>query len=273
MSNTTLSFDELKDYSNQFTEIIGHSINNNNGNTYTNFYFANENDKNVKRPIIDRSMTHNKNSSANPNAMYIMADNLSIINSKSHITISRDHWNRSLLIHATVYFVSFDSDNKPMYNDGGCYYIINLDTMKITSIPMIPEIKRSYGKNGRLSPDCNVPSSKIRACVDSNLDKNIYPQPIYTDLNMYYDKKAYNGHVSVMSTIGYLLNAFKAFIIGAKKWKEDKLQINNLVQEEQTKAPVPNTKKREHSLSPGKSRKHSKQYKLKPSKSIDQNTD
>ena len=104
--------------------------------------------------------------------------------------------------------------------------------------------------------------------MDSNLDKNIYPQPVYTDLNMYHDKKAYSGHVSVMTTVKYLLNACKDFVIGAKKWKEDKLQVNNLVQEEQIKVPIL-TKKREHSLSPVQSRKYSKKYKLKPSKQTD----
>ena len=98
-------------------------------------------------------MSKNKNYPSNQNAIYLTCENMSVMNSKSHITISRDHWEKSLLIHATVYFVTFDDNNDPVYNDGGCYYIMDLEKMTVSSVQMVPEIKRSYGKNRRLSID------------------------------------------------------------------------------------------------------------------------
>ena len=222
MSNK-LTFDDLKNYSNLFTEIVGHAISNIRDKTFTSFYFANDNDKMIRRPIIEKSMVDNEQASANPNAIYLTVENLSVINSKSHITISRDHWNKSLLVHATVYFTSFDN-SQPIKNDGGCYYVVDLETLTLSSIPMVPEIKRSRGKNGNLSPENNVPSAKVRACIQANLDKNVYPQPTYVDLNKYYDKVAYNGHLSVKNTIGYLLDVCKIFISNAKKWKHDEVE-------------------------------------------------
>lgn len=233
-----ISFDLLKQYSNQFTEVVGHLVSKNRDKTFINFYFAHDDDMYTKRPLVERSMHQNK-SPSNPNAIYLSVENMSVMNSKSHITISRDQWNEDKLFHATIYFTTIDDKGKHVRNDGGCYYTMNMDTLDIASVPMV---KKTHRHNGTLSPQNNVPSGKMHACIENNKSKNLYPQPEYTNLNLYSDNTLYNGNLSVEKAASYLVNACKSFVGNASIWYDKNANANSEerkgVAEEVIPAPV-----------------------------------